>query len=323
MGSAVETIASSTTDDDAPAAVPQRNFYIFGHNIQHSLSPALHNAGFRACGLPHVYSIHESPSVDASVEAILARPDFGGASVTFPHKLQVGRVLDSLAPAAEKVGAVNTIVVREPEGGGGGGGGGRRQLVGDNTDWLGIGRCVRKSGVLSSSSSSPSGQHPSLTSRPPALVLGAGGAARAACHALQEDGWAAITVVNRTRATAERMARGFPGVDFRVHETLEAAACAGIDGAFRVVVACIPADDLGEDEIPAALFAGAESGVLIEMAYRPLVTGMMRVAGAHAGWKVYRGVDVLEEQAYSQFELWTGRPAPVKEMREAMLAKMR
>ncbi|KAH8883725.1 hypothetical protein GQ53DRAFT_663283 [Thozetella sp. PMI_491] len=296
MGTAPGT---NGTVEDA-STIPKRSFYIFGHNIKHSLSPALHNAGFKAYGLPHFYSIHESPSVDSSVEEIIARPDFGGASVTFPHKLQIDRLLDSLNEGARRVGAVNTIIVRQAADG-------RRLLVGDNTDWLGIQKCIRRGGLVGLSSS-------------PALIVGAGGAARAACYALQEDGYQDVVVVNRTIEKAKQMAANFPKLHVRIYETLEEASFA-VAGAFRVIVACTPADDLGEDKIPAGLFLGSESAVLIEMAYRPQVTGMMKVAGRYPGWKIYRGVDVLEEQAYSQFEYWTQRPAPVKVMREAMLAQ--
>ena len=280
----------------------ERRFYIFGNNITHSLSPALHNAGFKGCGLPHFYSIKESPNVDNTVEEIIARPDFGGASVTFPHKLQIARLLDSLNEGAVKVGAVNTILVRQGEHG-------QRLLVGDNTDWLGIQKCIHKANLSELPSS-------------PALVLGAGGAARAACYALQEDGYPEIFVVNRTRETAEKMASKFPKVKFHVYETLGEAVSSS-SRPFRVVVACVPADDLGEDKVPSALFSEAKFGVLVEMAYRPLVTGMMKVASRYQGWRIYKGIDVLEEQAYSQFELWTGRPAPTEVMREAMLAQLR
>jgi shikimate-5-dehydrogenase len=282
-------------------AVPKRQFFIFGNNIKHSLSPALHNAGFKEYGLPHHYSIHESPSVDGTVEEIIARPDFGGASVTFPHKLQVDRLLDSILEGAKKVGAVNTIIVGQTEDG-------RRLLLGDNTDWVGIRNCIRKGCVTGLQSAS-------------ALVLGAGGAARAACYALQEYGISEVVIVNRTRHKAEELAARLPGLNVHIYETLEEASSAGV-GEIRTVVACVPADDLPEEKIPAGLFSESKTGILVEMAYRPQVTGMMQAAGRHPGWKIYRGIDVLEEQAYAQFELWTSKPAPIKVMREAMRANV-
>ncbi|KAH8897236.1 NAD(P)-binding protein [Thozetella sp. PMI_491] len=254
----------------------KRNFFIFGNNIKHSLSPALHNAGFIECGLPHHYAIHESPRVDDSVKNIIADPDFGGASVTYPHKLQVARLLDSISERAERQGK-----------------NGRRCLQGENTDCLGIQKCINKSGV-------------SGVNLSPALILGAGGAALAACYAIRDK-------------TVEKMAAHFPELTFHIAESLEDVLREGT-GCFQVVVACIPADDLGEEKIPSALFSRVEEGVLVEMAYRPQITGMMKVASRYAGWKMFKGIDVLEEQAYSQFELWTGMPAPVAVMRKATLS---
>ncbi|POR31400.1 Quinate repressor protein [Tolypocladium paradoxum] len=276
--------------------VYDRNFFIFGHDIAHSLSPTLHNAGFRELGLPYHYSIHQSETVDDTVEELIGRPDFGGASVTYPHKLQVGRLLSSVTPRADKIGAVNTIVVHQSGKG--------RTLTGDNTDWLGIKRCIERSGLDNLQSSS-------------ALVLGAGGAARAACYAIQTLGIPSLVIVNRTFSRAEEMASQFKEVQTQAFGSLEEASQAeGLP--VRVVVACVPADDLGEDKIPRQLFSGSDAGVLVEMAYRPKTTGMMVVAARQPGWKVFRGTDVLEEQAYAQFELWTGKAAPVKVMREAM-----
>jgi shikimate-5-dehydrogenase len=296
--------AMSHTSDDVPQGAQgdgQKQFYIFGHNISHSLSPTLHNAGFKAVSLPHHYQIHESKNVDESVERIIRRPDFGGASVTFPHKLQIDKFLDSVSPRGESIGAINTVVVLEFNG--------SRVLHGDNTDWIGIKRCVEKSGTREFASSS-------------ALVLGAGGAARAACYAVQTLGFGELIIVNRTVSKAEDLASRFPDLKTRALSTLEEAAIAK-EAQIRLIVACVPADDLGAEKIPSGLFSGTSDGVLVEMAYRPQVTGMMTVAEEYPGWKVYRGVDVLEEQAYAQFELWTGREAPVEAMRAAMQAKLK
>ncbi|KAF5989902.1 hypothetical protein FBULB1_471 [Fusarium bulbicola] len=278
---------SSDTVPQCAQGDDQKQFYIFGHNISHSLSPTLHNAGFKALNLPHHYQIHESENVDESVESIIQRPNFGGASVTFPHKLQIGKLLDSVSPRGESIGAINTVVVTE----------------------IGIKRCVEKSGARDFASSS-------------ALVLGAGGAARAACYAVQTLGFGELIVVNRTLSKAEDLASRFPDLKTRSFARLEEAATAK-DVQIRLIVACVPADDLGADKIPSGLFSGAGDGVLVEMAYRPQVTGMMTVAERCPGWKVYRGVDVLEEQAYAQFELWTGKEAPVQAMTVAMQIKLK
>ncbi|KAF4995775.1 hypothetical protein FGRMN_4898 [Fusarium graminum] len=278
----------------------KKQFFIFGHNISHSLSPALHNAGFKARGLDHHYQIHESENVDETVKQIIQRPEFGGASVTFPHKLQIGKLLDSVSPRAASIGAINTVVVKESNG--------QKSLHGDNTDWIGIKQCVEKAEIKDFSSSS-------------ALVLGAGGAARAACYAIQTLGFRDLIVVNRTLSKAEDLASRFEDLKTHAASTLEEANSLQ-NTHIQLVVACVPADDLGEDAIPHGLFSQSTEGVLVEMAYRPQITGAMKVAEQYPGWKIYRGVDVLEEQAYAQFELWTGQEAPVQAMRSAMQAKI-
>lgn len=280
---------------------PKLNYYIFGHNISHSLSPTLHNAGFKALNLPYHYSIHQSVSVDKSVEDIISRPDFGGASVTYPHKLHVGRLLDTISPQAQQIGAINTIIAKQtPEG---------RILSGDNSDWAGIKACIDKSGLKNLESS-------------PALVLGAGGAARAACYAIKTIGIREIAIVNRTRSKAEATAANFPDMKFQFFDSLDEYCASKQESACRVVVACIPADDLVEELVPGELFSQTKDGVLVEMAYRPAVTGMMKVAAKYEGWKLFKGVDILEEQAFVQFELWTGKPAPKDAMKEAVVRSM-
>jgi shikimate-5-dehydrogenase len=276
-----------------------RKFYLFGYNISHSLSPTIHNAGFKHTGFAGQYAIHETREVDSSVAALLASPDFGGASVTYPHKLQVAGLLDSVSAAAQKIGAINTISKSS-----------RGELLGDNTDWSGIKACVDSTGI-------------SGLSDAPALVLGAGGAARAACYSLIQLGIPRIVVVNRTRANADAMMSSFPEVSFDVYETLDEAAEASKAAPPRVVIGCIPADDLTEDKIPAGLFGGAQSGVLVEMAYKPPVTGMEKAAAKHPGWRIFKGVDVLREQGYSQFSIWTGKEAPRETMSEAMDAELK
>ncbi|KAM0306177.1 hypothetical protein ACHAPM_000737 [Fusarium culmorum] len=288
------------TSSNLPQVMDKKQFFIFGHNISHSLSPTLHNAGFQELGLPHHYQIHESENVDQSVKRIINSPDFGGASVTFPHKLQIGKLLHSVSEQGENIGAINTVVVQEKDR--------QRLLHGDNTDWIGIRRCILKSGSQDFTSSS-------------ALVLGAGGAARAACYAIKTLGFRELIVVNRTLSKAEELASKFSELKTRAFSTLDEAEKVG-DADIRLIVACIPADDLEEDRVPSGLFSKLGQGVLVEMAYRPQVTGMMKVAQRHSGWKVYRGVDVLEEQAYAQFELWTGKQAPVETMRSAMQARV-
>ncbi|KAI1367712.1 hypothetical protein F5Y08DRAFT_326571 [Xylaria arbuscula] len=276
-----------------------QSFYIFGHNISHSLSPTLHNAGFRELNFKGRYRIHESPNVDESVVDLIKQPEFGGGSVTFPHKLQIGRHLDRITAAASAIGAINTVVIDRsgPE---------NRSLIGDNTDWTGIRTCILQVWEEGMGKS-------------PALVLGAGGAARAACFAIQSLGIREVILVNRTRSTAEKLIAHFPKLRFSYFPALQEITVPNIGiPPVQVVVGCIPVDQMDESDIPEKLFSAATRGVIVEMAYRPLVTPMMQVASRYAGWAVFNGTDVLKEQAYAQFELWTGQKAPSVVMSQAM-----
>jgi shikimate-5-dehydrogenase len=289
------------TDDEATEKKVVLNFFIFGNNISHSLSPQLHNSAFAKLRYPGHYTIHETKAVDETVEHLMRQSNFGGASVTFPHKLQIGKLVDVITPRAVSVGAVNTIVVRQSQSG--------RILEGDNTDWSGIRSCIVKSHLRNIGSST-------------AIVLGAGGAARAACYALETLHVRDVIIINRSRSNGEEMAKHFPRLSTHICTKLDDVHLIA-STPVRIIVGCIPADDLTEDRIPRTLFSGAESGVLVEMAYRPLETGMMKVAQSYPAWHVFKGMDVLREQAYAQFELWTGKDAPIEVMEEAMEAELK
>lgn len=202
---------------------PPRSYFLFGSPISASPSPDMHNAGFRRCGLPHEYSLceGEDPSVMA---AALARPDFGGASVTIPHKQNILPLLDEVSEAAGKIGAVNTVIVgTHPETG-------ARRLMGDNTDWLGILRPVKARLEASGWVTGSGGV---------ALVVGAGGAAMGALYAMQQLGLD-VLVYNRTPSKAEDLAGRFGGSPV---STLDSDALQKAYGssAVDVVVSTIPA----------------------------------------------------------------------------------
>lgn len=202
---------------------PRRSFFLFGSPISASPSPDMHNAGFRVSGLPHEYFLCEGEDPAIMAEA-LARPDFGGASVTIPHKQNVLPLLDEVSEAAEKIGAVNTVIVgTDPETG-------ARRLRGDNTDWLGILRPVKARLEASGWGQGQGGV---------ALVVGAGGAAMGALFAMQRLGLE-VVVYNRTPSKAEDLASRFGGaaVSELDVETLRAASGAG---TVDVVVSTIPA----------------------------------------------------------------------------------
>ncbi|KAJ1900322.1 3-dehydroquinate dehydratase (3-dehydroquinase), partial [Coemansia sp. IMI 209127] len=279
--------------------LPPKRFALFGTPIQQSPSPAMHNAAFAALGLPHTYSLRETQTVD-ELRSFLDDPSFGGASVTIPHKQTIIPLVDKLTPAAKRIGAVNTVIPTTADAQGK-----NRVLVGDNTDYLGIVGCL-KDAQLASQAESFATAH--------ALVIGAGGTARAALYALHTLGVRHVSLFNRTAARAELLALQFEDL----FESLQAVKSLRDDSMPRptYIVGTIPGSDL---EVPDELFAVA-NGVALDMAYKPRWTPLLEAAQWRK-WKVVHGVAVLVEQGVHQLELWTHATAPVKIMADAVYAK--
>lgn len=289
-------MTTSTTKPEETPSTEERKYYLLGYDIQKSFSPLLHNTGFKALGLPHHYNLFEVPSVDASVEKLLQDPSLGGLSVTAPHKLQIGRHLDHISTDAQTMGSVNTVVVKRSASG-------SRILCGENTDWQGVSRCIVRSEIVIDDSTV-------------GAVIGAGGAARAAVFAQIKLGVRRIFVVNRTRARAESLAAEFPGHDVQIVESLEELV-GSPNSDVTVIVGCIHATSLNESDVPRLLLSRANGGVLVEMAYGQ-ETALVAAAKREASWRLFDGIDVLQQQAFGQFTLWTGQRAPEMIMMEAV-----
>jgi shikimate dehydrogenase len=267
--------------------------YILGHPIAHSLSPTLHNAAFAALGIDACYAAIDVSLDDlASVVESLRATDCFGANVTAPHKQAVMAYLDTVDEEALALGAVNTIV---NEGG---------RLSGGNTDAKGLARWMRLSAI------DPSGQ--------PAVVLGAGGAARSAVWALADLGATSVTVLNRTVERAESLVTSLRN---RLHSTdltwgaLEEAS----EPARRPWRTIINATSLGHHGGAPAVHPSwySRDSVAIELAYNPPETGFM-VAARETGARAENGLGMLLHQAALAFERWTGQVPPM-DVYEAVL----
>jgi len=275
---------------------------LIGWPVGHSLSPAMHNSAFAALKLNWCYvSLPVLPERLGEAVAGLRALSFVGANVTVPYKEAVISYLDEVAPEAEAIGAVNTIVVRE---------GGK--LIGYNTDWQGF---------LTASSESdfnPQGKR--------ALVLGAGGAARAVVYALAQAG-AQVTVLNRTPARAQALVQDFSSLfpstslfalPLTLHTLEERTAEAHLlinttpVGTWPEVDESIWPEDLA--------FPGHLS--VFDLVYNPRQTKLLRQARA-AGAKVIGGLGMLVHQGAVAFELWTGEKAPIETMYEAASKALR
>jgi len=288
-----------------------KQFYLFGSPIAASKSPALHNTLFKETGLPHHYDACETTSVDV-VKSKIRADDFGGASVTIPLKLDVMALLDEVDESARLIGAVNTIVPVPVSVAGEK----KVKLVGRNTDYLGMMGCLRAAGASTAlGDAEQSG-----------LVIGGGGTARAAIHTLHTMGYKPIYLVGRDVAKIEELAKAFPPVyELVVLDTAAGGLEKKITTPPTVAIATIPANipidaSLGgalkkifSTPVPAASMpkgqgSSAPSRILLELAYKPAHTDVMKMAESSAGggWKTIQGLETLVTQGEWQFEYWTG-----------------
>ncbi|MGC8825724.1 MAG: shikimate dehydrogenase [Anaerolineae bacterium] len=264
---------------------------IIGWPVEHSLSPVMHNAAFTALGLNWRYAAFPVPPqyLGDAVRGLRAL-GLAGANITIPHKEAVIPFLDVLSPAAKAVGAVNTICVDG------------EYLLGDNTDVLGFLAALDQAEVP-------------LHGRR-ALVLGAGGSARAAVYGLLLRG-AQVYILARTPARARRLADDMrAAVEGGKVETVEQAP-----GEVDVVVNCTPVGMWpqydGESPLPAEVHLHPGMAVM-DLVYRPLETVLLRQA-REAGARAVSGLEMLVWQGAAAFKHWTGQDAPVDVMRRACL----
>jgi len=269
-------------------------FYLFGTPIKHSLSPSMHNGAFKALQMPHHYEICERDDV-MSYEHVITGDSFGGASVTIPHKENIGQFLDEIRGAANAIGAVNTIVVEDNESKGAT----QRRRIGYNTDWLGIKRPIEK--LLQKSDRS------SRTGKRIGIVIGAGGTARAACFAINSLGLELI-VSNRSPDKGEAIAAVFSG-DFKTYDDL----CSLDGNDIEVIISTLPAQ--ANFTVPDSLLTNKP--IVFDVVYKPARTKLLDQALAH-GCPVVQGATMLLEQGLEQFELWNKRRAP-REIMEAAI----
>jgi len=266
---------------------------VIGDPVAHSLSPALHQPALDQRGIPAVYERWHTLAVDlASRVESLRDSEILGASVTVPHKIAVMGMVDEISPAARRAGAVNTIVNR----------GGA--LFGDNTDIYGFGVTV---------SDALGGRTPQI-----AIVLGAGGAARAVVLALEAARAAEIVVANRDDGRARQLAQDLqpaPVQPMRLDDEFLTRELPRAD-------LLVNATSLGwhPGETPVALpylDLLPASAVVADLTYRD--TDLLLAAQARR-LETADGLSMLVHQGARAFELWTGAPAPVKTMLAAARA---
>jgi shikimate dehydrogenase len=266
---------------------------IIGYPLGHSVSPAFQQAALDHHGMDARYEAWVTPPEELAGRLHSLRgPDMLGASVTVPHKEAVIRYLDRLTPEARRTGAVNTIV--HTDGG----------LEGHNTDMPGFLRALREDGGLE-----PSGRR--------ALLLGAGGAARAVAFALVGQGIAGLSIANRTVERAQSLVSDLD-TSIATAMTLDAAALSAPDG-WDLVVNCTTLGMLhsaGESETPIPANVIPPDALVCDLVYNPQETPLLRAA-AQAGARTLGGLPMLVYQGAEAFRLWTGREPPIDVMFDA------
>ncbi len=271
-----------------------RRVGLIGDPVAHSISPIFQQAAFDALAIAARYEAWHTPAAAlAERVAALRAPDALGANVTVPHKQAVLPLVDRLHPTAQRAGAVNTIV---NEGG---------RLVGHNTDISGFLDALRLDGGVD-----PRGAR--------AVVIGAGGAARAVVIALLDAGITRVRVVNRSleRAVALVASLADGRGDAAALEPRRARALlAGAD----LVVNCTTVGmrhGAHEHELPVPAEALPDDAMVVDIVANPLVTPFLAAAMAR-GCRVLGGLPMLVRQGAAAFTLWTGMPAPVPVMMAA------
>jgi len=267
------------TADKAFEFSETEHYCLFGHPIQASPSPAMHNAGFTKLGLPKMYTLCDTLD-EHRLATVIASHRFRGASVTIPHKEVVHKYLDELSEAATAIGAVNTVI-KDSSG----------KLLGDNTDWFGIYNLIRE----------PVRGRNLGESRGVGLVVGAGGTALSGAYCISQLGLD-LYVYNRTVEKAEKVANRFNGQVVRDLGTLERV---------DVIIGTVPA--ASGFEMPTTELLSTFKPVVVDAAYRPRRTKLLQQA-ASCGCETFEGIDMLIEQGLRQMELWTGQEAPRTEM---------
>jgi len=270
---------------------------LIGDPVEHSMSPAMHNAAFRATGLAYFYTAFrvKAEELGKAIEAMRAS-NIRGLNVTIPHKVAVIPFLDELDDLAERIGAVNTIVNDDGI------------LKGYNTDATGFLRALLERGIEMEGKN--------------VLILGAGGASRAISFTLAEGG-AHLVILNRQLELdwAEELAGRISQIFTRDIKALELNR-ENLAKALRKADILVNATSVGmspsTDQTPVDADLLKPEMIVFDIVYNPVKTRLLREAET-AGAETISGIEMLVWQGALAFELWTGEKAPVEIMREEVI----
>ena len=276
--------------------LPMKKIVLLGHPLGHSFSPVMQNAAIAAAGLGGQLAYEAwdtSPEALGVVLLSMRSGEVVGANVTIPYKVEILRYLDGISSDAQLMGAANTLCMKDG------------RLLGYNTDGAGFLKALAESGVSADGRT--------------AVVMGAGGAARAVAFSLARSGAREITVANRDAGHAQALASEVSS------KTKAAARAIGFDSlgpalaSAQLAVNCTPLGlkGLHENETPIPRGLLHPGLVVVDGVYNPRETLLLREA-REAGCRVVSGDGMLLHQGALGFKIWTGIDAPVDAMRTAL-----
>ena len=274
---------------------------LIGYPVSHSLSPIMQQAAFDKLKIDACYILWETPEDQLTVKInSLRSPDIMGANITIPYKENVLHLVDDCDPFAARIGAINTIVNRNG------------RLFGYNTDAPGFITALLELE-----------DHPFECAGKNVVILGTGGAARAAVVGLVDKGVGGILLVGRTETQLQKILQDVEALTANSTTLLKGALFGDSD-----VTASLPQTDLVVNATPVGLKPDdltllidvntlPTSAVVMDMIFNPPLTPLLRSAKAH-GCQIMNGLSMLLYQGALAFELWTSCPAPIQVMQRAL-----
>ncbi len=257
-------------------------FAVMGNPVRHSLSPAMFNRAFLKTGYNGVYAAFQVTEIKDGMAAMRSL-GIRGASITIPHKVSILDFLDELDPAAESIGAVNTVINQDG------------RLKGYNSDCLGAVKALEEITRLEGKK---------------VAIIGAGGAARAIGFGVKSRG-SAITIINRSISNGEKLATSLEAD----YIPISAVRALPFDILIQTTsVGMTP--HVYQSPVPDALLT--RDLLVMDIVYAPLQTRLLKDA-ADAGCRTINGLSMFIHQAAFQFELWTQLPAPLDVMKHSLM----
>jgi shikimate dehydrogenase len=284
-------ILKNTRKKRQPVASDLKKAGVVGWPVAHSLSPRLHGYWLKKYSISGEYKAYgvEPDNLPEFISSLRENENFHGVNLTIPHKEAVIRLLDRIDDTAQAIGAVNTVIARDGK------------LFGTNTDAYGFAENIR----------------PHIVGRKKAVVLGAGGAAKAVIVALKNLGFEEIIITNRTLERAKALSSVIRHPSSAIHWEKRGEILKGAD----LLVNTTSLGMTGKEPLEIDLSLLPRNSLVTDIVYSPLITPLLAQAQAR-GNSIVDGLGMLLHQAVPAFAAWFGvEPEVTGELRQYVLSK--